>query len=400
MQAQSAASKRPTQLHPNGPNPGILLPPSASVSWVWRANKCHAIGIETSTFRLQEVPEIAQDRAISTLSTRNRGKRLQQIRDSANAEDWRRRAWARLEAEQRQYEKEQRRRAEELERLSGLLAKYRRYEEKSQQTRDEVEDILRTQTDKVTDIPSGRKWLVLGYRRSRATSAPRVVLRCCKDDEETTCVVWATQGLESVLDGCADVFEADADKFGRTTFWLPPIGDGTGLEIEIEPARVFQPMDGRKVSWNPIGVVAAPDPQRLATLQALAEKKQEHQAQLEAEQRAREQSCLLEAPAPNPRDTKKALDLPSGEYLCRRNAPTTFRGAPRTLLFLVPADEDGEPATDVETPTYGLFPSGPSVGSRSKKALWHRVHETLQDMARRCSATAPSKGNNSKSIKC
>ena len=40
-------------------------------------------------------------------------------------------------------------------------------------------------------------------------------LRCCKDDEETTCVVWATQGLERVLDGCADVFEADMDKFGR-----------------------------------------------------------------------------------------------------------------------------------------------------------------------------------------
>ena len=91
-----AANKRPTQLHPNGPYPGTLLPPSASVSWVWKANKCHAIGIETSTFRLEEAPEIAQDRAISTLSTRNREKLLQQIRDSANAEDWRRRAWARL----------------------------------------------------------------------------------------------------------------------------------------------------------------------------------------------------------------------------------------------------------------------------------------------------------------
>ena len=159
----------------------------------------NAIGIETSTFRLQEVPEIAQDRAISTLSTRNRDKRIQQIRDSANAEDWRRRAWARLEAEQRQYGEEQRRRAEELERLSGLVAKYRRYEEKSQQTRDEVEDILRTQTDKVADIPSGRKWLVLGYRRSRATSAPRVVLRCCKDDEETACVCGQRRGSK----GCS-----------------------------------------------------------------------------------------------------------------------------------------------------------------------------------------------------
>ena len=169
------ASKRPTQLHPNGPDPRILLPPSAMVSWVWRANKCHAVGIETSAFHLQEVPEIAQGRAISTLSTRNREKRLQHIRDSANAEGWRRRAWARLEAEQRQHEEEQRCRAEEMERLSQLVAGYRRYAEKSQQARVEVEDTLRTQSGKVTDIPSGRKRLVLGYKRSRATTAPSYV---------------------------------------------------------------------------------------------------------------------------------------------------------------------------------------------------------------------------------
>ena len=207
------ASKRPTQLHPNGPDPGILLPPSALVSWVWRANKCHAVGMETSAFHLQEVPEIAQGRAISTLSTRNRVKRLQHIRDSANAEGWRRRAWARLEAEQRQHEEEQRRRAEEMERLSQLVAGYR------QQARVEVEDTLRTQSSKVADIPSGRKWLVLGYRRSRATTAPRVMLRCCEattDDscQATACGVWATQGLKRVLDGCADVFESDTDKYG------------------------------------------------------------------------------------------------------------------------------------------------------------------------------------------
>ena len=93
-----AASKRPTQLHPNGPNPETLLPPSATVSWVWRTEKCHAVGREISTFRLHEVPEIAEGRAISTLSTRNREKRLQGIRDAANAEEWRRRAWARLDS--------------------------------------------------------------------------------------------------------------------------------------------------------------------------------------------------------------------------------------------------------------------------------------------------------------
>ncbi|MEW8688953.1 MAG: hypothetical protein AB2556_24300, partial [Candidatus Thiodiazotropha sp.] len=176
-----------------------------------------------------------------------------------------------------------------MEQLSQLVARNRRYAEKSQQMRVEVEDTLRTRLGYVADIPSGRQWLVLGYRDSRATTARRVALRSADDE---ACGVLATQGLERVLDGCADVFELDTDKYMRTTFWLPPVGDGklSGLEIEIGRARVFQSRDGRKVSWNPIWVVAAPDPQRLATLQALAEKEQEHQAQLEAKQRAREQS--------------------------------------------------------------------------------------------------------------
>ena len=321
------------------------------------------------------MPEIAQGRAISTLTTRNCVKRLQHIRNSANAEGWQRRAWARLEAEQQQHEEEQRRRAEEMERLSQLVAGYRRYAEKLQQTRVEIEDTLRTQSGKVADIPSGRKWLVLGYRRSRATTARRVVLRCCEattDDDScqaTALGVWATQGLERILDGCAYVFESDTDKYGRTTFWLPPVGPGklSGLEIEIDPARVFQ-LEGR-----PQGLLE-PDPGRCRPrppapghLQALAEKEQEHQAQLEAEQRAQEQSRLLEAPA-NPKDTKKALDLPSSEYLCRRYASTTFRGAPRTLPLLVSAGEDGEPATDLETPTYGYFLKGEVVVRRYRGA--------------------------------
>jgi hypothetical protein len=89
-----SASKRPTQLHPNGPEPSTLLPATDTVSWVWRTTKCHAVGQDTSAFCLHEVPEIAQNREVSTLSTKNREKHLQEIRDAAFAEDWRRRAWA------------------------------------------------------------------------------------------------------------------------------------------------------------------------------------------------------------------------------------------------------------------------------------------------------------------
>jgi len=346
-----AASKRPTQLHPNGPATETLLPPSATISWAWRTAKCQAIGRDISAFPLREVPEIAEVRAISTLSTRNRERRLLEIRDAANAETWKRRAWARLEAEKRHHEEQQRRRAEELAKLAELAGAHKRYAERSQETARNVEEVLASKTEKVADL-AGRRWTVLGFRRMDCPGQcknPRVVLQ----QGAETRVVWATKSLETLLDGCADLFESSSlDKYKRTTYWLPPIGAGmlAGLEIEIEPARVFQ-RDASQISWNPIRVVAAPDSRRLATLQALAAKAQEHQTAQGTEQRA----TLLEAPAPKPKDTTKAIDLAPGEYICRRYASTTFRSAPRTLLFLVPAREDGEPATDVETPTYGHF---------------------------------------------
>ncbi|KAK3792681.1 hypothetical protein RRG08_032318 [Elysia crispata] len=351
-----AASKRSTQLHPDGPNPETLLPSSAAVSWVWRTAKCHAVGKDVSAFHLHEVPEIAEGRTISTLSTRNREKRLQEIRDAASAEDWRRRAWKWLEAERQLHEEEQRRRAEELDRIAQLVAAGRQYAEKSRETAIDVGTALGVGgTGKVADLAAA----AAGATQQEADAQlwrknPRVVLRDAADPD--TVVVWATKGLGAILDGCADLFESKTDnRHGRITYWLPPAGRLARLEIEIEPTRVFRSRDGRQISWNPIGVVAAPDPQRLAALQALAEKEQEHRAIEVAHQEAEQRATLLEAPAPKPMDTTKAIDLPPGEYIFPRYASTTFRGAPRTLLFLVPTGENGEPTTDIETPTYGHF---------------------------------------------
>jgi len=336
-----AASKRPTQLHPNTPSPSTLLPPTTTALWVWRTTKCHAIGVETSAYQLHEVPKIATGRAISTLSTKNREKRIQDIRDAANTEDWRRRAWARLEAEREHYEAGERRRVEEMESLALLAAANKIYVERSRNVQTIVEQALGTnETKKVADMVG--KWSVLGFRRTRGS--PRVV---CADGA----VVWATKGLERVLDGCCDSFESDVDtRHDRTTYWLPPIGAGK-LEIEIEPSKEFWTEDDRKISWNPIQVVVAPNQQQLAALQLLATKGREYLALQEAGQ----DSVLSEVPAPKPKNTTKAIDMASGEYICRRYASTTFRTTHRILLFLVPIDENGEPTTDTETPTYGHF---------------------------------------------
>ncbi|MEW8580964.1 MAG: hypothetical protein AB2570_04580, partial [Candidatus Thiodiazotropha endolucinida] len=119
-----AACKKPTALHPNGPDPSILLPPTNKVSWVWREKKSQRIGVETSQFQIVEMPEIAKGRQLSTLSTRNREKRLWDLLQAANIEKWRREAQKRLEEEK---EKNRRYRREELERMSKLATEHREY---------------------------------------------------------------------------------------------------------------------------------------------------------------------------------------------------------------------------------------------------------------------------------
>ena len=52
---------------------------------------------------------------------------------------------------------------------------------------------------------------------------------------------------------------------------------------------------------------------------------------------------------------KKALELDAGEYTVTRFAETTFRDAPRTILFVSPVGEDGQQKTDEETPIWGAF---------------------------------------------
>jgi len=66
-------------------------------------------------------------------------------------------------------------------------------------------------------------------------------------------------------------------------------------------------------------------------------------------------NCLQKIPAPGNKTTTKTTDLPEGEYICKRFATSTFQNASRTILFLLPLGEDGEPATDEETPTHGVF---------------------------------------------
>ena len=329
-----AASKRPTQLHPEAPDPDSLLPPSTTVSWVWRTKKAQAMGRDISLFPLHEVPTT---RAISILSTKERALRLQQLWDAASAEDWHRRHAGRLEVERRIYVEEKQHRVEELEALAVLAAASKEYARKSTKTFENVGRCLRGPTSKIGELLSVGPWTVLGYRtqpaRNNSASKPRVVLRASigETGKDLDYVVWATQGLQRALESCAELFEKSIDDHERTTYWLVA-GKRVlaGLEIEIDKTKTFLSKDGRTIYWNPLQIVSAPKPDRLALLQHLLAKEQEHHTLATEHMAAEKQYLLQQIPAPIPKHTTKALDIPPGEYICRGYARTTYRGAART----------------------------------------------------------------------
>ena len=126
-----AASKRPCQLHPNNPTVEDYLPPTKHVSWEWRKTKCYAIGVEKPAFRFREIPEIAAKWEISSLSTRNRERRMQEIEDAKRAADWGRHAEVLLEKERQHATQEVERRREEVEQLQKYVEKHEKYKQES-----------------------------------------------------------------------------------------------------------------------------------------------------------------------------------------------------------------------------------------------------------------------------
>jgi len=203
------ASKKPTQLHPNGGDPSALLPPTDKIVWEWRDKKCLAIGNDSSKYKLQEMQEIAEQRKISALSTRNREKVLAELLFASKAEVWKRENW------QREEEAAKAREAE-IANLRKYAETKKKIEAKSREIHATVLAALSGGTQKVAELPASREWDVLGFRGKEGKV--HVALRHGK---EAAVAVWATKGLQKILLACANRFRSDEkDNLGRKLFWL------------------------------------------------------------------------------------------------------------------------------------------------------------------------------------
>jgi hypothetical protein len=346
-----AASKMPTQLHEDAPDPAILLPETPYISWIWRQKKSHAIGIEQSEFGIQEVET---KREISTLSKGGREARMQDIADALLAHEWRQRTME-LREVQIQYEEEQNRlRKDEVDTMQRTVEAHKQNKAISEKRRKEVLRALEEDTKKVSDIAKLETWegRILGYRRQADEGKGTRVVLANKAGETTT--VWATNGLSKILDGCIDDFQMYTDKYNRSLYWIPEC-DGDGLYIDILPQKTFQAGEAKNISWNPIAIVATPTPDRKAILQDLANKANEYSEQLAEWELEKKEKRIYWSSPPAAKNCTKTIDIPEGEYGCRRYSTVRFRGTNRLVLYLYRIGGDGEAENDTETPVYGWF---------------------------------------------
>ena len=112
------------------------------------------------------MPEIAREQTVSTLSTRNREKRLREIWEAAKAEDWRRKVLVVFEEEKKRMQEKQEYRKKQLERVAHLVESRTRYRKLSGKIHRQVEEELgKPKTEKI----KLRTYLPIEFRMYSAT---------------------------------------------------------------------------------------------------------------------------------------------------------------------------------------------------------------------------------------
>lgn len=290
-----ATHNKPCEMHPGAPDPRELLPSTTHVEWRWRARKPKKIGSERPSCELVEVPEVAEGRSLSTLSTRNRLQRLCELVEAERRLDWE----ARMERIAERYSENVEARQRELEHLQAATQERRKLWEEKTATRHTVERALLEETTKIA-MQAGKVLDILGFRTTQ-TGNRRVVLRAllcaneyepcegealgCKHDRQGSeeealgdepCVcVWETKGLGRILDSQAECFETAVDQFECTLQWLPR--KDTKLQIRVQDLRTFWNNGGRRIAWNPISVLSTPKVEDLQELQRLLEEEEQNE---------------------------------------------------------------------------------------------------------------------------
>ena len=129
----------------------------------------------------------------------------------------------------------------------------------------------------------------------------------------------------------------------------------------MQESRTFRNNEGTIIAWNPITLLCTPKADDLLKMQEILENEEQKELLAQRDEmatRVREEGQrerLRRRAAPPMKECKKALEMDPGEYVVTRYAETTFRNAPRIVLFISPMGEDGQQKTDEEIPIWGVL---------------------------------------------
>ena len=317
-----ARASRPTEIH-KGESPCVLLPPTKHIEWEWRTTKTkNAIGIEKQRYAIEEIPT---NRKISTLSTRNRAAKLEQILEQGKTEEWRREKELHM-----QQNKEERLR--EIERIAEkVVAK-----EKEVYIRETVLSTTFGHMGKIADIPEDVSRIsVWGFENieTKLGISKKIVAQF----GDCLGLFWSTNQISGAIDVCLknNLFR-EYSKNGRKTVYYVPSAESV-LVFDLAPKTRLFSNDGKEIYTRKQTMVNTD--KFLANIQeAIQNIESDTEDTLPA---------MQEIKAPKTTNMVRTQNMEQGEYTCYKYAKTTYRGKPRTILFL---EKDG-----MEIATYGPF---------------------------------------------
>ena len=121
----------------------------------------------------------------------------------------------------------------------------------------------------------------------------------------------------------------------KSTYYFPSLHSSP--QFTLEGIKTFYNDEGKQISYRP---TKPKDDSWVCSLQSVVENIDEPIPS--------KSLYLLKVDPPAPKNTIQLSKMKEGEYVCYQYASTTYRGKPKTILFLIGTAEE-------EIPTYGPF---------------------------------------------
>ena len=173
---------------------------------------------------------------------------------------------------------------------------------------------------------------VLGFRFSTSTFASvRIVTSFTGENVDG--VYWASSS--SIVRYLKCIADNQYCCTTKNTYYFPSLHSSP--QFILEGIKTFYNDEGKQISYRP---TKPKDDSWVCSLQSVVENIDEPIPT--------KSSYLLKVDPPTPKNTIQSSKMKEGEYVCYQYASTTYRGKPKTILFLIGTAEE-------EIPTYGPF---------------------------------------------